>query len=89
MSLDRLAKTVSGKMSHLRESPAIENSEVQDFIELIQVGLQGAAPTHHTLAHPKRPPDLPIHPLLRKPACHSQCESQGSDTASDSTKGAT
>jgi len=54
--------------AHLRQSPTIEDSKVQDFIELIQMGLQGTAPAHHTLAHPKCPSDLAIHKLLCKPA---------------------
>ena len=55
-------------MSYLREPPAIEDSEVQNFIELIQVGLQGTAPTDHALADAKRPSDLAIYQLLCKPA---------------------
>ena len=55
-------------MSHLRESPAIENSQVQNFIELIQVGLQGTAPTDYTLADAKCPSDLAIYQLLCEPA---------------------
>lgn len=54
--------------AHLGQSPAIEDSKVQDFIELIQMGLQGTAPAHHTLAHPKGPSDLAVHKLLCKPA---------------------
>ena len=57
-----------GEAAHLRQSPAIEDSKVQDFIELIQMGLQGTAPAHNTLAHPKRPSDLAVHKVLCKPA---------------------
>ena len=55
-------------MLHLRESPAIEDSEIQNFIELVQVGLQRTAPTDNTLADAKRPSDLAIYQLLCKPA---------------------
>ena len=58
-----------GWMSYLRESPAIENRQVQNFVELIQVGLQGTAPTDHTLADAKCPSNLAIHQLLCQPAC--------------------
>jgi hypothetical protein len=56
-----------GEAAHLGQSPTIEDSKVQDFIELIQMGLQGTAPAHHTLAHPKCPSDLAVHKLLCKP----------------------
>ena len=55
-------------MAYLRESPAIEDSQVQNFVELVQVGLQGTAPTDYTLADAKCPSDLAIHQLLCKPA---------------------
>lgn len=64
----RMGARPTGEAAHLGQSPTIEDSKVQDFIELIQMGLQGTAPAHHTLAHPKCPSDLAVHKLLCKPA---------------------
>ena len=57
-----------GGAADLREPPAIEDGEVQDLIELVQVGLQGPAPADYALTHPQGFPDLAIHQLLRQPA---------------------